>query len=192
MANKILITVQDDTPAQICFRDSTDFGPASATDLRGEGLTPTYGQLDTTSLADAAARQSAKVDLGANYAQTYRVRGSFELAATPTAGDVIELYWGESAHSTAANGNPAGLTGSDAAYTGLDSDLAHSVLMLTFIGVHVCTNDPTTVIQSSIVGTFSPGNRYGMLVIKNESGAAFHSDAVEIHIVLDPITPEIQ
>lgn len=192
MANKILITVQDDTPAQICFRDSTDFSPAAANDLRGVGLTPTYGQLDMTGVANGAARQSAKVDLGANRAAQYAVRCAVELAATPTAGKVIEFYWAESAHSTAANGNIGGVSGSDAAYTGVDSDLANSVLQLQFIGVHVCTNDPTPVVQMSRVGTLVPGNRYGAVVIRDQSDADFHSDAVETHVVLDPIVPEIQ
>lgn len=191
MANKILLTPMDDTPKQICFRDSTDFAPTVS--LIAEGLTPTYGQLDMTSVANTNARASAKVDLGANFAQSYRVRGAFELAATPTAGNVIELYWAESAHSTAATGNPAGLTGSDAAYTGVDSDLTRALMWLDFIGVHICTDDPTPVVQiNGNIGTLTPGNRYGMLVIRDNSGASFHNDAVEVHVVLDPIIPEVQ
>lgn len=197
MPNLILVQEVDDTastPEQVVFRNSADFAPASGTDLRTDSGTPSYNyvQLDMTSVADANARQSAKVDLGETRATKYRVRGSFELAATPTAGEVIELYWGESADATAADGNVAGLSGSDAAYTGIGSDLTNSVLMLTFIGVHVCTDDPTPTVQSSIIGYLEPGNRHGSLVVKNESGAAFHSDAVETHIVFDPILPEIQ
>ena len=45
---------------------------------------------------------------------------------------------------------------------------------------------------SGEVGIFSPPERYGSLIVKNESGAAFHSDDVESHIVFDPIVPEIQ
>ena len=29
-------------------------------------------------------------------------------------------------------------------------------------------------------------------VVKDESGAAYHSDAVESHVVFDPIVPEVQ
>jgi hypothetical protein len=192
MAHDILVRAQTNTPPEICFRDVTDFSPAAASDLRYEGGTPTYAQLDMTSVADAAARQSAKVDLGAVRADMYSVRCAVELAATPTAGDTIEFYWASSAHSTAASGNLGGVSGSDAAYSGVDSDLARSVLQLQYIGVHICTNDPTGVIQTSLVGFLNPPTRYGSLVVKNESAAAFHNDAVETHIVFDPIIPQIQ
>ena len=192
MANKVLIQEMDATPEQITFRDSTDFSPTAANDLRHVTAADQEVDLDMTSVADGAARQSDKVDLGEHRSHTYGVRCAVELAATPTAGDVIEFYWAPSAHSTAATGNLAGTTGSDAAYTGLDSDLDNSVLMLMFIGVHVCTDDPTTTVQTSFVGFLTPPTAYGSLVVKNESGAAFHSDAVETHVVFDPLIVEVQ
>lgn len=192
MPNKVLVQGFDGTPPQITFRDSTDFSPTTANDLRHASATDTEVQIDLTSLADAAARQSDKVDLGENRAPAYKVRCAFELAATPTAGEVIELYWAPSQHATAANGNPGGVSGSDSAYSGYSSNLADSVKQLDLIGVFVCTAQATSTVQVGEVGVFQPTERHGSLVVKNESGAAFHSDAVEHHIVFDPIVPELQ
>lgn len=196
MANTILVQEVNDTltPPQIIFRDSTDFSPAAATDLRTDAGTPTYTlvQLDMTSVANNAARQSAKFDFGENRAEKYGFSATVELAATPTAGAVIEFYLNPSHNSTAASSNKGGCSGSDAAYTGVDSDIANSVSQLQFIGVHVCTNDPTPVIQSSVPGVVFPTARYGSLVVVDKSGAAFHSDAVETHFALTPIVSEVQ
>lgn len=193
MANKVLRDEFDGIPAQITFADfGTDFSPTAANDLRHASAVDTEVQLDLTSLADTAARQSAKVDLGAIRAPAYLVRCAFELAATPTAGEVIELYWGPSQHSTAGTGNPANLSGSDAAYSGYSSNLAASVKQLLFIGNFICTVQVTTTVQVGVAGILVPTARYGILVVKDESGAAFHSDAVESHVVFDPIYDEIQ
>jgi hypothetical protein len=193
MPNKILLSEFDGTPPQITFADfGTDFSPTAGNDLRHASATDTEVQLDLTSVADTGARQSAKVDLGAERGQAYHVRCAFEMAATPTAGEVIELYWAPSQHATAATGNPANVSGSDAAYTGYSSNLADSVKQLQFIGAFVCTVQATATVQVGEVGQFEPPERYGSLVVKNESGAAFHSDAVETHVVFDPIVPEVQ
>ena len=175
---------------QIVFRDVTDFGPATNVDLR-QG-TPTACQLDLTSVANSAARQSDKVDLGANRAPAYEVLAAFELAATPTAGSVIELWWAPSSSGTAAKGNPGGVAGADGAYAGYSSNLADSINQCQFIGDFVCTVQATATIQIGRVGTLIPRFRYGTLVVRNLSGAAFHSDAVESHVVFQPILPQVQ
>lgn len=177
---------------QISFADhATDFTCSVAASCLEQG-TPTDVQLDLTSVADTAARESAKVDLGATRPMRYTLIAAVEMAATPVTGDVIEFYWNSSPDSTAANGNMGYTTGSDAAFTGSPATLAEAVAQLQFIGVLVCSADATTTIQTQVVGTFSPGARYGSLVVKNESGAAFHSDAVETHIVMNPVVTEIQ
>ena len=195
MANKILITEQDGTPKQIVFANHAgDFSPAAANDLRitTDGSKETDVEMIFASVADAAARQSAKADLDINRAASYKVRAAFEFAATPTDGDVVELYWGSSQSSTAGNGNPANLTGSDAAYAGYSANLADSIKQLDFIGNFIVTAQITTVIQVAEIGILVPTERHGILVVKNESGAAFHSDDVEIHVVLTPIVDEVQ
>lgn len=70
------------TNQSFLFRDSTDYAP-SANSVITEG-TPTAVQIDCTSLADDAARQSDKCDLGANRAPGYFCRAAIEFAATPT------------------------------------------------------------------------------------------------------------
>jgi hypothetical protein len=191
MVSKILVSEQDGTPKQISFADHAgDFSAAAGTSL--EFGTPTDCQISLASVADGAARQSAKVDLGAERAQVYKVRAAFEMAATPTTGEVIELYWAPSSSSTAGNGNAGNTTGADAAYAGYSANLGASVKQLDFIGVFVCTVQTTTTVQVAEIGSFIPSERYGSLVVKNESGAAFHSDDVECHVVFDPIVPESQ
>lgn len=194
MANKLFIQPMDGTPQQMVFADHAgDFSPTAANDLRvsSDGSNETDVQMILASLADGAARESDKCDLGAHFAREYHVRAAFEIAADPTAGDIIELYWAPSQDSTAANGNPGGVTGSDAAYTGYGT-LSEAVPQLIFIGAFVCSSDATGTVQAGEVGRFAPPERYGTLVVKNESGAAFHSDDVESHVVFDPIVPEIQ
>jgi len=191
MTNKILVTEMDGTPEQICFADfDGDFSPTGANDLRFS--TPTSSQIILAGLADGAAAQSAKVDLGAKRAEVYKVRAAFEMAATPVTGDVIELYWAPSSSSTPATGNAGGVTGASGTYAGYSANLAASVKQLDFIAVFVCTVQVTAVVQVAEIGMFIPSERYGSLVVKNESAAAFHSDDVECHVVFDPVVPEVQ
>lgn len=186
--NDVLIKVG----TQLTFADhATDFvGGAAKTSLEQAGSTDV--QLDLTSVADTAGRESAKVDLGAARAARYSVMATMEFAATPTAGALVELYWAPSPDGTAANGNPMNIDGVDAAAPSGIGTLAELVLVCQLIGKFVCTNDATTAVQTGFVGVFSPAERYGILVVKNESGAAFSSDAVETHIVFNPIIEEIQ
>ncbi len=193
MANKVLVQEMDSAPDQVTFADfGGDFSPTAANDLRHASAVDTEVQMALTGVADGAAWQSTKVDLGAKRATEYHVRAAFEMAATPVAGDVIELYWAPSQHATAANGNPGGASGASGAYAGYAANLDASVKQLIFIGPFVCTANLTGTVQVADVATFSPPERYGSLVVKNESAAAFHSDDVECHVVFDPIIPEIQ
>ena len=171
---------------QLSFKNNAAFAPASAT-TNLEAGTPTDVEISLASVADTAARESAKADLGANRAEWYSVEAAFEFAATPVSGDVVELYWAPSPSGTAANANPMNIDGADAAAPSGIGTLAELVRVCQFIGTFICTDDATTAIQVGHVGVFSPAERYGILIVKNESGAAFHSDNVEIHVVFNPI-----
>jgi len=186
-------------PDQILFVEGTelvfadhagDFSPAAANDLR-QG-SPTNVQLTLASVANNAARQAAKCDLGANRPPAFDVIAALEFAATPTAGNVVEFWWAPSPDPTAANANPGGVSGSDSAYAGYSSNLDASIKQLQFIGDFVCTAQATGTIQIARVGLLIPKYRYGTLVIYNKSGAAMHSDDVEWHIVFEPLRPQIQ
>ncbi len=188
MANEILTKVG----TQISFADhATDFvGGDAKTSLEQSGATDV--QIDLTDVADTAGRESAQVDLGAVRAARYNVMASFEFAATPVTGDRVELYWAPSPDATAANGNPMNIDGVDGAAPSGIGTLAELVLASQSIGNFICTNDATTAIQTAWISSFSPSERFGILIVKNESGAAFHSDAVECNIVFNPIIQEIQ
>jgi hypothetical protein len=170
----------------IVFADVTDHAPATANNLGTR-----TSQLDLTSVADGAARQSDKVDLGANHAELYEVHAAIEIAATPTAGDVIEFWWAPSFSATAGTANPGGIGGADAAYTGYSSNMSAAIKQLQFIGDFVCTAQATGTVQQARVGAFRPKFRYGTLVVRNESGAALHSDAVEMSVLLSPVVPTV-
>lgn len=188
MANEILVKVG----TQIIFADhATDFaGGTSGTSL--EVATATDVQFDTTDVADTAGRQSAQVDLGATRSRLFVLSAALEMAATPTTGERVDFYWVASNQSTAGDGNPGYATGVDAAYAGGVATLAEGLRQLMYIGPMIMSADATTTVQVAVIAIFSPPTRFGSLVVVNESGAAFHSDAVETHVVMDPIVDEIQ
>ncbi len=162
----------------IIVADATDHSPAT-----NNNLGTRTDQIDLTSVADDAARQSNQLDFGASRALKLYMYAAFEFAATPVAGGKVEVYIAYSFSATAAVGNPGGVTGSDAAYTGTSaSTLTESVLQLQFIGNFVVTDDATGTVQIARIGEFSPIERYGSLVVVNRAGAAFHSDMVETSI----------
>lgn len=192
MPNEYLI---DGSPSlvQVRFFVSGSFSPADAGTNWTKG-TPTDVALTLASLADGAGRQSAKVDLGATRAPMYAVFGCVDFTGeTPTAGERIDYYWLPSTNATTGNGNVAGNSGNDAAAP--DGALGSITLtefkrMGQFIGslrIH-----DGAVVQNGYVGTFSPAERWGQLLLINESGDAFEADDVEMHQVLNPIVPELQ
>ena len=90
-------------------------------------------------------------------------------------------------------GNIAGNSGVDGAAPdgALGSiTLAEFLKQCQFIG-SLRTHDGG-VVQNGYVGTFSPSERYGQLVIINNGGATFMADDVEMHQVMNPIVDEIQ
>ena len=179
MAN--LIQVGD----PIVFADHAgDFSPSTNNNLSYG--TPVNVQMIVASLADAAARQSAKFDLGATFAQVYLLMVANELGATGlSAGEEIVYYISPSVSGTAAVGNAGGASGTDSAYTGYGT-LADALPQLVRIGAHTVTGDATPTVQIATVGLYWPKTRYGSLIAYNQA-ATFHTDDVESHAVLLPI-----
>jgi len=136
----------------------------------------------------AGGRQSATLDLGANWAQRWRIDTDFELAATPTAGNAINLFASFSDTTGAGRGNTSG---SDAAYSGYSSNIDASTRQLELIGAHVVTNQATSTVQKAFAGIFFPKGRYLNLVVDNRSGAAFHSTNTNQLITLTPLEESI-
>lgn len=190
MANEILNKVG----TQIRFGVSGSFSPADSGTNHTIG-TPTDVTLTLSGIADAAGRQSDKVDLGATRAPAYEVLGCVDFTGeTPSAGGTIDYYWAPSTSTTQANGNVAGNSGADGAApsgavpAGLTVD--EFIKMCIYIGSLIVSDD--AAVQNGFVGVFSPPGRYGQLVVVNNGGDAFEADNVEHHQVLNPIIPEVQ
>ena len=182
----------------ISFAKHAALSPTAANVI--EHGTPTDVELDLTGVLATEARESAKFDFGqatASWAGEWSITSCFEVASGAAAdGEVVELWMGYSQSATAGTGNPGGLSGTDADYTGTgQSALTPSLKQLTFIGAHVCTLDDTLntpQVQIASCGTFQPKARYGCLVVVNKMTGAFHTDVIETNIVFSPIIPQVQ
>lgn len=180
MANEILYK----TGTPIVWADTTDYSSTNS------GFTRT-AQIDLTGVTNGAARQGAKVDLGATRARVYSVQVGFEFQTAPTAGSLVEVYWSASFSATAATGNTGGASGSDGAYKAGEED--EWKRQLNLIGVLAVTNDGNTTPQYAHIGFFVPSQRYGMPIVVNKSGQSLNtSDANEMYIALTPIVDEVQ
>lgn len=195
----LLIRQQNGTPKQLVFLHSATFTGAGV-DLRdataGNRVT---AECDLTSLASTdtptttGIRQSDKIDLGALWAPTYTGRAAIEFAATPVAGQTVECWWAPSALATAGAGNPANVSGTDAAYSGYSSNGGASILQCEFLGLLIVTAQATATVQVMILrGLLRPKLRYGSVLLWNRSGAAVHTGVVNTHIVFDPIIMQAQ
>ncbi len=140
------------------------------------------------SLANGSARQAAKLDLGATRAEKWRIRAAFEFAAAGlVAGNTVDIYAGYSDNGSPTSDNPANLSGSDAAYTGYSSNKDDALAQLEQIASFPVTTDATPTLQVADLGIFEPDDRYVLLVIDNQSGAAFHSSDANMFLELIPI-----
>ena len=177
----------------IILADTTDHSPAA-----NYNLGTRTDQIDCTDLAAGAARQSAKFDFSANMDVEYVLASVVEWETTPeiAAGETLDFYIGYSHSATAAVGNPANLTGADAAYAGMTGGtLAASLKQLVFLGSQVMDNVINTDMPQidTAVATFTPRSRYGMLVVVNSAAsAALHSDMVETSFRIQPLTLQLQ
>jgi hypothetical protein len=190
MPSKILTLV--DTP-QIRFCVSGSLSPTDPGTNWTVG-TPTDVLLTLSGLANAAGRQSDKVDLGATRPPAYEVLGCVDFTSkTPVANQRVDYYWAPSTSGTAANGNVAGNSGLDGAAPNgaLGSiTLAEFIAQCIFIGS--LTIHDGAVVQNGYVGVFKPTGRYGQLIVVNEADDSFAASNVEAHQVFNPIVDESQ
>lgn len=153
------------------------------------GLPARTDQIDLGALANGDLRQSAKFDLGANRAPYYAVFAAIEWHSAPSADQLVNFAIGFSNSGTAANGNPAGLSGSDAAYVGYGAAAAdgrEAFKQLDTVGSVVTTAD--AAIQVAQVGGFVAKDRYGMMVVWNASGVTIaNTDAIETAVIIVPL-----
>lgn len=151
--------------------------------------------LTPAGVTNGQARQGAKGDLGATWAQRWSVLFSTGLASAGTNGNEVELYWAPSPTATAALDNPGGsgvVTGTDGAFSSSTFVEEHK-LMLDFIGSLPVSNNAGTGKQS-IIMEFFPKHRYGAPVIVNKSGQTLVGDSSNtIHEVrLTPVEELVQ
>lgn len=156
----------------------------------GGNVAITLASLANGNGTSTGARQSVKADLGIgalfSRSQRYRVSATFEIAASPTAGNTIDLYWSPSSNATAGTDNKGNASGTDASYTGYSSNNLASLKQCIFIGSFVCTAQATATVQAAFVGTFMPPTQYGCLIVYNASGAALHSTETNQAITFTP------
>lgn len=182
-------------PTEIPIKEKTAVVWADTTDYSStiSGLART-AQIDLTSLANAAARQGAKVDLTVLRAQEYLVFVALEFAVAPASTNQINIYFSQSSSATAGNANEGGASGADAAYTGTAGDSLDDSLKAVKLGPFpfIVTSDATTTVQYQLVGKISTPMRYLSVIVDNNSGQALVADAVEMFIALIPLIPESQ
>ncbi len=184
------------TGAQFLFRDPTDFDtatpflPATAVNsiIRTES-DPTEVDIDLTGVAaSGGARESDKTDLTTPWAELWAVHACLEFETAPTDGGAVHFYWGASPITTAATGNPGGLTGTDAGFT----DTVGNLGQMQRIGSLTVRNN---VINIGKVGIFTPQFQYGILLVVNQADQALRSTATamdETHITMTEMIREIQ
>jgi hypothetical protein len=144
-----------------------------------------------TGVSNGAARQSTKADFGATRARYYDVFAEVELAATPTAGNLIDIYLNPSGSATAGTDNMANCAGTDSDYTGYSSNASASVVQLIYCGSLVCTAQATSTVQKGYVGRVQVPQRYGSIVVFNNSGAAFHTSDTNVVFRFVPVADTI-
>lgn len=192
MAAMIATPVAATLPDTILVVEGTHIVVADTTDYAGD-LGSRTDQIDLTSVGAAAARQSDKLDFGANRAQLWSMDSAIEFAVAPTSGNTVDHYICFSSSATAGTQNPGGTSGSDAAYTGTAGDsLADSIKQCNYIGSLVGTSDATTVVQFQEIGVFRAPQRYGNLVIVNSADQALVADAVEQGVRIIPLEVQVQ
>lgn len=139
--------------------------------------------LTLTSLADGNGRMGEEHDFGATHSARVRIQleVDFNVAPTPGAGNMVEVYWASSVDGTDYDGE---CTGSDAAYNSED-DAAR----LYWVGALSPSND-TDPQRTSWV--FWLPARYGLPVVFNQSGQALTATGTDQILTVTPLTDEVQ
>lgn len=194
MVAKILNTEMDSTPEQILFATHVGSVYSPSTNNVIAVSTPSLIEFAMLNWASTTGLQSAKFDLGANYAERYDLDALIEMqVAAADDGSVAEWYISPSGSTTAAVGNTGAATGVSGAYSGYSSDLATAVKQLIFVGNLQFTDDAVDSFQSGFIGPYYPHHRYGSLIGVNKVGQTIcDTDAIESAIVMNPVIPESQ
>lgn len=183
MTSQVLINPSP-TPSEVVWADTTDFSVT--------GVTRT-DQIDLTGLSSGAFRQGAKADLGSLPADQYVLEIAVEYGASaPTAGSTVEVYLAWSDNATAATLNPAGTSGSDAAYTGYSSDASDAIKQAELVGVMPLSAVGAGTVQRMVLGLVDTKKRYVNPVIRNRGAQTMDTDAINMYLKMTPRVLESQ
>lgn len=134
-----------------------------------------------TSLADNEGRAGDEHDFGAVHPARVRVSLELDFNVAPSIHEVVSVFWASSHDGTDYDGEA---TGADAAYnSGVD------VRRLHFVGSFICSNDTDPQRASWIF--FMPA-RYGLPVVRNESGQALTATGTDQILTVTPLIDEVQ
>lgn len=180
-----------DEESNMALPDYFKVSEGTAKTIRNSGGTAaiTLASLANGNGTSAGGRQAATLDMGTNWAQGWRLECNFELAATPTASNAVNLFGSWNTSTGAGDGNTSG---TDTAYTGYSNNIDAATKQLEFLGAHICTAQATATVQKSLVGVIFPKGRYLNLVVDNRSGAAFHSTDTNQVITFTPLEASIE
>ncbi len=159
------------------------------------GIAKTHN-LNLASLAANAARQADKADLGDHRPGGYVVKAAVRMVATPTAGGPIEYYWSSSpvAGLNTANTGGVSVSGYDAAWNpggAAEADIDEWKQQLSFVGVLPVAADGEIDQVKVINSYFTPPERYGQFIIKNDASTAVSASVSGVYVALIPVIDEI-
>lgn len=149
--------------------------------------------LDLASVASGAYEETGRFDFGATWDMEVVLAAAIEFAVAPTAGETVDFFMAYN-NSDDTVGWPGGIAGgtASAAYTGYNSNAGDSVKQLYYLGSMVCTAQATTTVQiDTSISTFVPRDRYGVLVVYNNTSQATVADHVEQAVRLTPIRTSV-
>ncbi len=156
------------------FAFDTDW-PASPT----QGWSATVdAEIDMGGLTNTSYRQSVKLNLGTSRFPLYFAEISTEFDTDSTDGATVDVFAGYSHSITAGTGNPIGLTGADAAYSGYGGgSIASALKQIDTIGIFslIESADSDAAPQVGELGFFVPKKQFLMLLVGNNGGATMGS-----------------
>lgn len=161
------------TIARWSFQSSV-YVPTGNSDLADGTPTPTVVDLTLdeggTGLAAGAAINSDQIDIDVAGVRPNELhfKAAIEFFAAIVVGEGLNFYWSGSGNSAVAAGNAGNPDGVDGLYTGDGGGtVAESVPQMIFIGFFRCTD--LQGVQIADIGTITPLQRYGQLIVVNDT-----------------------
>lgn len=148
-----------------------------------------FASLANTNGTSTGAIQSGTLDFGTEWDTDWLIETEFEHAATPTAGQTVDIHCFYGSASGAGKANTSGASG---AYTGYANNINAALVGNSFIHSHVATGNATTTVQKPPGSIFRPQGQYGNFVAVNRTGAALHSTETNQVIRLTPLVDTIE